>query len=350
MAIKIIRIDTANPKTKLTQREALLLLSRERRLSRQEQSLYKRFLGDRGIDTRYFAVSKNPDFFIEEQDALINRFQEEAVSLSVASVKKCLSRSRIRRNDIDFLSLSTCTGYLCPGLTSYVIEKIGLRDDIFALDAVGMGCGGALPALRLGYNFLSARKNSHALAVSTEICSSAVFWDEDPELILSNSIFSDGSGACLLTNKNSVPGFRFVDFESRVIPRYREALRFTVKDSKLRNVIKPAVPEIAANLLREISGSLLKRNRLRKEDVKFWALHPGGKKVLDKIGEIVGLSEEDLRYSRDILFRYGNMSSPTVLYVLKEIFEGPEIERGDRILAASFGAGFSGYAALLRYE
>ena len=350
MSIKITHIETANPKMKLSQSETLDMLRRERSLSRQEESLYKRFLSDRGIRTRYFAVEKNRDFFVDEQDSLISRFQEEAARLSVASVKKCISRSLVKEQDIDFLSLSTCTGYLCPGLTSYVIEKTGMREDIFAMDAVGMGCGGALPVLRLGHNFLSANGESYALAVSTEICSSAVSWGEDPELVLSNSIFSDGSAACILTNKRDISGLRFIDFESRVVPKYRDELRFTISDSKLRNVIKPSVPKIAANLLNEISRSLLDRNGLKKEQVTFWALHPGGTKVLDAIKETVGLTEDDLQFSRDILKRFGNMSSPTVLYVLKDIYESKKPKRGDIILAASFGAGFSGYAVLLMFE
>jgi alkylresorcinol/alkylpyrone synthase len=229
------------------------------------------------------------------------------------------------------------------------VEKVGLRPDIFVLDIVGMGCGGAMPAVQTCCNYLSANKDTYALAVSTEICSSAVFWGDDSELILSNSIFSDGSAACLLTNRSDVRGFKIVDFATKIVPRYRDALRLRTENSRLRNVIKEAVPGIAAELVNDIAYALFKKHELKQGDVKYWALHPGGRKVLDRIQEEMNLKTSDLDYSRKVLYNYGNMSSPTVLYVLREILKDKLLDTGDMVFMASFGAGFSGYAALLDY-
>ena len=350
MNTKIVNIATENPRLKLSQKESLAILHREKKLSRREKVLYESFLSDKGIRYRYFSAQNIKDFFIEDQNLIIKRFQESATHLSAASIEKCIKESKISRDRIGCLVVSTCTGYLCPGLTSYIIEKAGLRKDIFAMDIVGMGCGGALPALQACHNYLNTHKDTYALAVSTEICSSALFWGDDPELILSNSIFGDGSAACLLTNRSDKSGFSIINFASKIAPHHRDTLRFRTENSRLRNVIKEAVPGIAAELTRDIAGVLLREHGFKQDDIKFWALHPGGRKVLDRIQEEINLKAADLAYSRRVLYNYGNMSSPTVLYVLKEIFKDKMLDKGDMVFMASFGAGFSGHAGLLCYE
>ncbi len=115
-------------------------------------------------------------------------------------------------------------------------------------------------------------------------------------------------------------------------------------------MIKEVVPGIAAELTREIARTLFKEHGFKQHDIRFWALHPGGRKVLDRVQKEMNLTAADLAYSRRILYKYGNMSSPTVLYVLKEIFKDKMPDKGDMVFMASFGAGFSGYAGLLRYE
>ncbi len=350
MNIKITDIATAKPDFQLSQKKLLGMIRRKRRLSRAEDVLYKRFLLDKGIETRNFAVSRSRDLFIEDPDNLITRFQKEAARLSVSAIKKCLQRSAIHKKAIDCIIVTTCTGYLCPGLTSYIIEEAGLREDIFAVDIAGMGCGGALPAIWSAYNFLKAHKESTAIVVSTEISSAAIFWDESPGIILSNSIFADGSAVCIMTNKKGAAGFRIVDYLSKISPEHRDKLRFETKDSKLRNVISPDVPRIAGGMIKDIIKKLLKRNGLKQNDIMSWAVHPGGRKVLDSMQETMKLKDSDLNYSRDILRRYGNMSSPSALFVLGSIFRSVKTKKGDLCILTSFGAGFSGYAALLSYE
>lgn len=350
MNIKIINIDTANPEFRFSQRESLELLRTHRKLSKRENILYKRFLLDKGIGYRYFSTGKIADFFIEDQDTIIKQFQEAAARLSAASINRCLKKAGVSKEEVGCVVVSTCTGYLCPGLTSYIVEETGLNPDIFALDIVGMGCGGAMPALQACRNYLNTNKDTFALAVSTEICSSALFWGDETGLILSNSIFGDGSAACLLTNRDDKSGLRFIDFASKIAPCHRDTLRFVTEKSRLRNVIKEVVPGIAAELTKDIAAALFKKYSLKKSDIKFWAIHPGGRKVLDKIELEMELGKDDLVHSRRVLHDYGNMSSPTVLYVLKEVLNDRMLTKGDIVFAASFGAGFSGYAAALSYE
>lgn len=350
MTVTLTHIGTANPPFKLTQEEVLKTLSKKRKLAKIEKVLYQRFLLDKGIHTRHFSVKSFDDFFAEDQDTLIHRFEEAAARLSAAAVEKCLRASGVPREKIGCVAISTCTGYLCPGLTSHVIERCGLKNAVYAVDLAGMGCGGAMPVLQTCANYLAANPDSYALMVSTEICSSAIFWGEDPELILSNSIFGDGSAAALLTNKKNARGFRVLGFESRVEPRHRELLRFKTEDSRLRNVIKPAVPDTAAQITRELTSALFRKHGVSQKDVRHWAIHPGGKKVLDRIQDALGLADGDVADSRSVLREYGNMSSPSVVFVLDRILKSRRVQKGDAALMAAFGAGFSAYGALLRYE
>lgn len=349
MAEYIHSIETANPDLKLSQQDALALLCRKRQLSKREKILYTRFLSDKGIESRFFAIDNVDDFFTDDNGILIERFQRAVVDLAHQSVAKLFDSNGFSADEIGCLAVSTCTGYLCPGISSYLIEKLKLKNNIAAVDLVGMGCGGALPALRTICGLLREGKSTSGLVTSAEICSAAIVWDDDPEIILSNSIFGDGAASCLVTTKKTEKQLRILDFEFRVHPEFRDILKLTTQNGLLRNVLKPTVPQTAATILNEVLNDMLKRNSIRKSQISAWALHPGGRKVLDTIKSVLGLEEEKLLLSRNVLRHFGNMSSPSVLYVLKEVLSR-QFEKGDYIIAASFGAGFSVYAALLQYE
>ena len=350
MAVKLTHIAAVNPRLKMTQQEICALLMQRDALSQREKTFYRRFLSDKGILTRYFSVESVDELFEQEQDRLIRRFEREAPALSASSVREALAAAGLAAEDVDALTTVTCTGYLCPGLSSYIVERLGLRSDLYGADLVGMGCGGALPGLRMAWNQVSAVPRSHAVMVATEICSSAIHWYDEIELILSNSIFGDGSAACVVTGDPRREGLVLCDFEFKVSPESRDILRFTVRDSKLSNILKPDVPLIAAGYLRDCVSRILKRNDLRQADVSHWAVHSGGRKVLDAAEKGLSLDSDLLRCSRSVLARCGNMSSPTVLFVLADMLKEKSIKTGEYVIAASFGAGFTTYVALLRME
>ena len=140
---------------------------------------------------------------------------------------------------------------------------------------------------------------------------------------------------------------RLVDFETVVLPEHREHLRYQNRSGRLMNVLTKKVPAIGAKAIALSAKNLLDRRGLRKADIDFWAVHPGGTRVLQKIQEKLGLSQSDLHCSHHILEEYGNMSSPSVLFVLKEILGRGGVRPGQRGLLLSFGAGFSAFAALV---
>jgi hypothetical protein len=137
-------------------------------------------------------------------------------------------------------------------------------------------------------------------------------------------------------------------FESLILPAEREKLMFKTENSKLRNVLGRDVPVMGARACRDVISKLLTRNKLSKKDVAHWAVHPGGKTVLDRVKKTLKLTKNDLRHSYSIFENFGNMSSASVVFVLKEISESADLNPGDYAIMTSFGAGFTAFACLLR--
>ncbi|MBI5399586.1 3-oxoacyl-ACP synthase [Candidatus Saganbacteria bacterium] len=347
---RIIAIGLANPKRCLTQEESWDNLQRLRSLSPLEKKYYKKFMLDDGIAVRHLALPALEDIFCEDQDLIIKRYSEEAPKIAQASTLQAINLAGLKKEEIDFLVTASCSGYLCPGLSSYMIELAALRPDVSSLDLQGMGCGAALPALSAADNFLAKKPApAFALANCTEICSAAVYWDDDLGLILSNSIFADGAASAVLTNTAGMAGPEIIDYETVSFPDRREDLRFTVSQGKLRNKLTAAVPVIAAKGAGIVVGKLLERGNLQKKEISFWALHTGGRKVLSMIAENLGLTAADIKPSAETLKKYGNMSSPSVLFALENIINSKLPQVGDYGIILSFGAGFSCYGMLLRW-
>ncbi|MEK7376667.1 MAG: hypothetical protein AABZ57_05845, partial [Candidatus Margulisiibacteriota bacterium] len=274
---KIISIAHANPDRCLTQQELWGNLNILKKLSPMEKKFYKKFMLNEGIEKRYLALDDIKDIFCEDQDLIIARYSQAAAKLSSMSSQRAVNKAGIGKERIGCVVTASCTGYLCPGLSSYIIEKTGLRPDVSVFDLQGMGCGAALPALSAGAGYLaSSRDNSCALITCTEICSAAVYWDSDPGLILSNSIFADGSASVVLSPDQDAAGLDIIDYCVINLPQAREALRFKIDKGKLRNVLSKEVPQIVSKAVKAVVGALLEKNSLRKEEVKYWAIHSGG--------------------------------------------------------------------------
>jgi len=186
-----------------------------------------------------------------------------------------------------------------------------------------------------------------AAVVSTEICSATFFSDDAPDLVVSNAIFADGSAAALLSTRGR--GAVIIDAASRVAPEWRDTLRFRTDGGHLRNVLGRNVPAQSAKATEGILQTLLKRQNLKRGDIGRWALHAGGAKVLEALEKEIGLAPEALAANRAVLRRFGNISSPTVLFVLAESLRRRPARPGEWGFMASFGAGFSAHGALLHF-
>jgi len=183
------------------------------------------------------------------------------------------------------------------------------------------------------------------ISASVEVCSATHMIGDDPGLTVSNCIFGDGAAAALLGHGQAQGDeVQLKDFQTGVFPRYREALRYKNVNGRLANTLTRRVPFIGARCLGEVTRKLLARNNLCLSDIDWWAVHAGGTLVLEKVCEDFGLPPDKIDPSVEVFEEYGNMSSPTVFFVLEKLLER-DIARGHGLILA-FGAGFSAFAAL----
>ncbi|RPJ12241.1 MAG: 3-oxoacyl-ACP synthase, partial [Deltaproteobacteria bacterium] len=190
------------------------------------------------------------------------------------------------------------------------------------------------------------------LSLAVEICSATIFPGHEPELVVSNSIFGDGAAAAVLdlSRKGAQNGLaKMVDFAAGLCPRYREDLRYRTESGRLRNHLSRRVPVIGARTVTEVASGLLDRHGLSRNDIAWWAVHPGGTVVLAQVAKKLELADHALRFSYSIFENYGNMSSPSVLFVLREILDSGRPQPGQKGMLLAFGAGFSAFAALIEF-
>ena len=347
-------LGTALPTGIYTQAECLAALQsapQYPQLSARSHALLRKVLsGENGILTRHLAVENLAEAFVLTPDALHARFARHAPALATQAAERALAAARLMPDEVDAVIISTCTGYLCPGLTSYVSERLGLRSDILALDLVGQGCGAALPNFRTAEALVKAGRARHVLSICVEICSAALFLDNDPGVLISTCLFGDGAGA-VIWSAQPVAQHRLLQWKSAQSlhrPADREALRFESRDGMLRNILSRDVPQIAAAHVDRLLGEMLDHYPLRRDEVTGWILHGGGREVLAALQKQLGLSDTDLRLSSAVLRELGNVSSPFVIFVLEQAVKADA--PGGWWWLASFGAGFSCHGALLKVD
>lgn len=288
---------------------------------------------DNGVRTRHFALPEMQGVFDLDASSLNEAFRQAAPALARRALERALQRAGLAAGDLDALLVCTCTGYLCPGVTSYVAEQMGLRDSCWLQDLVGLGCGAAIPTLRAADAVLVRHPQARVACVAVEICSAAFYMDDDPGVIVSALIFADGAAASIWTGTEGT-GWTVSNFDTFHDPVYRDHIRFESRNGRLRNLLHKDVPGIAASAVRRLY------ERADGDRIEAVVSHSGGKDVIEAVE--AKLPGRRLEATRDVLRDYGNMSSPSVLFALERHLQAnPECR--DAWLVA-FGAGFSAHS------
>jgi alkylresorcinol/alkylpyrone synthase len=305
---------------------------------------------DNGIEARHLALDRLDDVFTIDADTLAQRFRAHAPALAARAAQEALRKSGLRAAQIDAVVIATCTGYLCPGLSGHVVERLGLRPDVGCYDLVGQGCAAALPNLQLCRALLASGAGDHVLSVCVEVSSAAMYLDDDPGVIISACLFGDGAGAAVLSREAGADGrrLRWTDSASLLDPAQRGALQFEQRGGMLRNVLSRAVPGLAATYARRVLDTVLARGGLGTADIGAWILHAGGRDVLQAMERQFGIDARALRHSAAVLREYGNLSSAFVYFVLEAALA--DATPGGWWWLSSFGAGFSCHGALLHVQ
>lgn len=317
---------------------------------RSRAVLRKVLNGENGIATRHLAIAELAEAFVLTPDALHARFAEHAPALATQAAERALAQARLSAADVDAILISTCTGWLCPGLTSYVSERLGLRANVQALDLVGQGCGAALPNCRTAEALLASGRAQHVLSVCVEVCSAAFYLDNDPGVLISACLFGDGAGATVWSAQPAAHARR-VEWQAAdtiLSPTDRAALRFEQRAGMSRNILTREVPALAARHVEKLFTSMIKAQPLPRAGVAGWILHAGGREVLAAVQKSLGLGAVDLQRSAVVLREFGNLSSPFVFFVLDRALA--ENAPGGWWWLSAFGAGFSCHGAFLKVD
>jgi predicted naringenin-chalcone synthase len=314
-------------------------------LSSRSRSLLHSLLSHPSIHKRSFAIEDPRSFLREDPDERIRRFTRWAVDLSAGAIQKALLKAGISTIDIGGIVVNTCTGYICPGISTYLIEKLGLERNTRVYDLAGSGCGGAIPNLEVAEALVRGVNGKVVVSVSVEICTATFQMGNDLSLLVSNALFGDGAAAAVLWSRPA--GLELIASSSYYVPEDRDAIRYVHKNGQLYNQLSTRLPHLVKKAVARVVNDLLQPRSLKVEEIKHWALHTGGEKIINTVKSEIGLSEEQLRATRAVLAGHGNMSSPTVWFVLDNILCGG-IAKGDFCVMVAFGAGLSAHAFLLR--
>lgn len=338
----LLSLATATPPHHFTQAETWLALQTHPdfgALKPRSVSLLEKILtnGSSGIENRQFTAADLAPVFRHDAEALNRSFEAHAPALAAHALAKALEKSGLAADKLDALFLCTCTGYLCPGPSSHVAEKIGLRPDAYLCDLVGLGCGAAIPTLRAAHGYLAANPSHTVAVVAVETSSTAFYIDDDPGVLISLCLFGDGAAAAILTGKPAYEGCRsFHSFDTHHVPADREKIRFTNSGGKLKNQLHRSVPQLAAEAV-----SIL-FEKLPEKPAQILA-HSGGRDVIEALE--AALPGFHLTETREVLRRHGNMSSPSILFALEErLRTHPEPEP---LWLTAFGAGFAAHSCRL---
>jgi predicted naringenin-chalcone synthase len=348
--IRLASVASAAPQTILTQQHAIELINEYYAVDLRPRSLelIKQFLAHESIKTRHIAVDSPHDLPLlksEDPDRRIERFTRYGVDLGERAAQKALARAGITAQEVAAIVVNTCTGYICPGLSTYLIERMSLSPSVEAYDLVGAGCGGALPNIQVGEAIMARHPGKAVLCIAVEICSATYQMADDPSLLISNAIFGDGAAAAVLWDRPA--GLAITGRAARFETRFRDEVRFVHKNGALHNRLSLQLPKIMRDLAPRFIRDFLAARNLTVAEVDHWALHPGGERILSGIAEELALNKNACAVSRSILRDYGNMSSPTVLFALEKILE-QGVTPGERCCAVAYGAGLSLHALLLQ--
>lgn len=334
-------IASAFPEVSFTQQQALEIfqvLGTDFGLTQRSLGLLERILtADSGIEKRHIALSDPGAVFGSNPGTLNAEFEKHAPALSAEALSKALDKANLKADELDALLICTCTGYLCPGVTSHVAEKLGMRPDTYLQDIVGLGCGAAIPTLRSANGILAAEPEMKVATVCVEICSSAFFSANDPGVLVSLCLFGDGASASIWeSTPENTTGWCAHDFHTLHQPKEREKIRFVNDHGHLRNKLHRSVPDLAAKAV----ANLFEK---RSADPDQILAHTGGREVILALERT--LPNFNLTETRNVLANYGNVSSPSVLLALEQRLATHHDDRN--LWLTAFGAGFAAHSCEL---
>lgn len=378
MGIHLTRPTTVVPPTVLVQKEVRDVLAAQPALTRLARRIVSTAFDASDIERRYTVLDELdldagasggtdvPVFYDHAAGELRSPgtkqrndvYAEHSRRLYVEAGRAALEgTASVAAADVTHVITVSCTGFYAPGPDFFVARDLGLRPSVERYHLGFMGCYAALPALRMAAQFCRADPDAVVLVVSVELCTLHMRTSNDPDTIVASSLFGDGAAATIVTAREPEErALRIDGFASRTVPDGEGDMAWRIGDSGFEMVLSNAVPSILGENIVDaleplmagephLSGAL--SDGAMSQAVQHWVIHPGGRSILDRVESALGLSETQLVPARDTLRDYGNMSSATVLFVLRNILDDPGAVDGERVAAMAFGPGLTVESALL---
>ncbi|MEP6926234.1 MAG: type III polyketide synthase [Ginsengibacter sp.] len=354
---KIVSISTSVPSYRHDQKSILTFMQQVYAMNEADKRKLKFLYNQSAIDTRYSVL---PDYSLNADDwqfypatenlepfpnleLRMKWFNKTAPALSVNAIEKCIEH-KISKDEITHLITVSCTGMSAPGLDLQVMEEMDLQPGIFRTSVNFMGCYAAIHGLKLADALCNNDKTARVLIVCTELCTLHFQRENTLDNIASSLLFGDGAAAMLITHDdNEMYGLKISNFYSEVALKGKKDMSWELSSSGFLMTLSGYVPDLIEQDFSKLLHNALGYAGLGKNDISHWCIHPGGKRILTSIEKSINITADDLQYSYSVLKNYGNMSSPTILFVLKEIMDSlkNKKEKKTNIFGAAFGPGLT---------
>jgi predicted naringenin-chalcone synthase len=350
---KILSIGTAVPAYKHQQADILHFMQRVYPLNEADKRKLKFLYYQSGIETRYsvipdygltanewqfFSPSENLEPF-PDLELRMQWYKQYAASLSMQAIRQCLQKYAAQK--ITHLITVSCTGMSAPGLDLELLELLELPPTTFRTSVNFMGCYAAIQALHMADAFCKADKDANVLIVSTELCTLHFQKENTVDSITSSLLFADGAAAILVSGNDEQQGLKIDRFYSTVAMKGKQDMAWELSSTGFLMTLSAYIADLVEENFDQLVTDALTAAGINKEEITHWCIHPGGKKILEAVHNSLGFTNGQLKYSYDTLRDYGNMSSPTVMFVLKDIMNALDKKTSNKIFGAAFGPGLT---------
>lgn len=360
----IVAIGTANPKYKQLQLRTAEQIAMSLGLTPAQKRILKSVYKATGIEQRYSVLSdycKSPgeyDFFPNDSKspfpgtaARMKIYKDNALDLALAAIKDCLAQVKdFNRSEITHLITVSCTGMYAPGIDIEIVQKLNLGSSTKRTAINFMGCYGAYNAFKVADAICKSDPSAAVLIVCVELCTIHFQKSMDIDNIISNSIFADGAASVLIQSQPKHKKYlTFENFHNDLLPQTKQEMAWHIGDNGFDIVLSTYVPEIIQSGIMDFTTHLLSQYNLTTSKIDFYAIHPGGVKILEACEKALNISKEQNKYSYEVLKYHGNMSSATVIFVLKAIWNDMnEQDHQKNIFSCAFGPGLTLESMILK--
>jgi alpha-pyrone synthase len=364
MKAGITAIGTASPPYQRNQDELGEMLTLVSFLSNTEKRLLRTIFKATGIKKRHSVLedfSKNPGEFTFIPNDMkasfpstakrMDIYKANALTLALMAIDDCFNQlENFNKNEITHLITVSCTGMYAPGIDIEIVQALALNTQTQRTCINFMGCYGTFNAIRAANAFCLANPEAKVLVVSVELCSIHFQKIEDPSHIISNAIFADGAGALIIEANPTQKKWLSLDaFFCDLLPQSDQEMAWHIGDQGFDIVLSSYVPELIKQGIHSFVSQLLEKSKLTISDIDYFAIHPGGQKILEACEMSLNISKENNQFAYEVMQNYGNMSSATILFVLKALWNNLQPgDSGKNIFSCAFGPGLTLESMLLQ--